>query len=223
MGGPPIDVAVALAPPAGVAAVSPLQQQDVGTEARKWPNRGAKRKKLRLGGAVPVPRGLYRDAHGSASLVGGTGRTCAADTAVMGLNAMGIVVSKGDARFVISPEPGEKDCSVEQITRFVLGHGVNISARRSLNYNALGIFKLTVGVFLLEISLFVEDGATEKHFAIYNATTSILKDNQPHIKPLRIVDSDRVDQNAARSAMLSMWPGVTKAVLISVYEFHSVV
>ena len=181
--------------------------------------RAQKRQSVLKGTAVPIKRRVYAS---SSRLVGGSSSTCQPDAAAMILAYFGKHLPTLEARKICMPDwrTSNTPPSMLQINQLYAMHGLTVFSRSDLICNPLGLFRQKEGVFHLIFSLAIPSGEKTEHAAVYNASESILKDNQNDVDPLRIEDSDRTSKKSARSVFKKFWPTVCAFEMTNVYEIR---
>ena len=154
---------------------------------------------------------------------GGRKRTCLPDGITAALGMLGVVVDKTTVRDAIAPDWKKKkaaDPSVADAEAYLRErHGKVLTPQPQMCSNPHALFSVRGGpqlrVFIVELLL----GGEDKHFAVYNSDGQF-GDNQPHVIPIMIHESDLEGGNkTAIAAMLGLWGGaVTSASLVNAYE-----
>ena len=192
--------------------------------AMKNANRKQKRteanKEKRKGGFVRLES---RAEAGAFAGNGGRKRTCLPDAITAALGMLGVVVDKTTVRDAIAPDWKKKnaaDPSVADAEAYLHErHGKVLTPQAQMCSNPHALFSVRGGpqlrVFIAELLL----GGEDKHFAVYNSDGQF-GDNQPHVIPIMIQESDLEGGNkTAIAAMLGLWGGaVTSASLVNAYE-----
>ena len=167
---------------------------------------------------IPIPRSEYRK---KGNLVGGSSMTCMPDATAMVVSDLGIPCSYFEARNFCMPgwrNPNTPTPSMLRVTEFYQSKKLCVFSRSELICNPLALFRQTTGVFHLVFRLKIKSGETRKHAAVYNATESVLKDNQPDADPVLIEAADRVSKLSARLVFKLIWPSVTSFEMTHVYH-----
>ena len=141
---------------------------------------------------------------------GGQWHTCLPDAITTALVMCGVDVDKGAVRHMIFPAwkdihaPGPSVAAAASYLR--AEHGLSLTPQSHMCSNPFNLFSMPrapkLHVYIAELLL----EGVQKHFAVFNTATGLFGDNQPHVVPIKIEESDLKGGNAtAIRAMLALW------------------